>query len=25
VYNKALAAKTEGWYQRQERIDYGGF
>ena len=22
VYNKALAAKTEGWYQRQERIDY---
>ncbi len=22
VYNKALAAKTEGWYLRQERIDY---
>lgn len=22
VYNKALAAKTEGWYQRQERVDY---
>jgi putative transposase len=22
VYNKALAAKIEGWYQRQERIDY---
>ena len=22
VYNKALAAKTEGWYQRQKRIDY---
>ena len=22
VYNKALAAKTEGWYERQERIDY---
>jgi putative transposase len=22
VYNKALATKTEGWYQRQERIDY---
>ena len=22
VYNKALAAKTEGWYKRQERIDY---
>lgn len=22
VYNKALSAKTEGWYQRQERIDY---
>ena len=21
VYNKALAAKTEGWYERQERID----
>jgi putative transposase len=25
VYNKALATKTEGWYQRQKRIDYGGF
>jgi putative transposase len=25
VYNKALATKTEAWYQRQERIDYGGF
>jgi putative transposase len=22
VYNKALAARTEGWYERQERIDY---
>jgi putative transposase len=22
VYNKALATKTESWYQRQERIDY---
>ncbi|PSB10397.1 transposase [Pleurocapsa sp. CCALA 161] len=22
VYNKALAAKTEGWYQRQERVGY---
>lgn len=22
VYNKALSAKTEGWYERQERIDY---
>ncbi len=22
VYNKALAAKTEAWYQRQERVDY---
>jgi putative transposase len=22
VYNKALATKIEGWYQRQERIDY---
>ena len=22
VYNKALAAKTNGWYERQERIDY---
>ncbi|MDZ8263467.1 transposase [Nostoc sp. ChiQUE01b] len=22
VYNKALAARTEAWYQRQERIDY---
>ena len=22
VYNKALAAKTESWYERQERIDY---
>ena len=22
VYNLALAAKTEGWYERQERIDY---
>jgi putative transposase len=22
VYNKALAARTEGWYQRQERIGY---
>jgi putative transposase len=22
VYNKALAARTEGWYERQERVDY---
>jgi putative transposase len=22
VYNKALAARTEAWYERQERIDY---
>jgi putative transposase len=22
VYNKALAARTESWYERQERIDY---
>lgn len=22
VYNKALAARTEGWYERQERIDF---
>ena len=22
VYNKALATKIEGWYERQERIDY---
>ncbi|MBC6418843.1 MAG: IS200/IS605 family element transposase accessory protein TnpB [Prochloron sp. SP5CPC1] len=22
VYNKALAARTEGWYERQERIGY---
>jgi putative transposase len=22
VYNQALAARTEGWYERQERIDY---
>jgi putative transposase len=22
VYNKALAARTEGWYQRQERVGY---
>lgn len=22
VYNKALAARTEAWYQRQERVDY---
>ncbi|MGL5939392.1 MAG: RNA-guided endonuclease InsQ/TnpB family protein [Waterburya sp.] len=22
VYNKALAVKTEGWYERQQRIDY---
>jgi putative transposase len=22
VYNKALAARTSGWYERQERIDY---
>lgn len=22
VYNKALAARTEDWYERQERIDY---
>jgi putative transposase len=22
VYNKALATRTEAWYQRQERIDY---
>ncbi|MEW5860516.1 MAG: RNA-guided endonuclease TnpB family protein [Cyanobacteriota bacterium] len=23
VYNRALAARTEAWYQRQERISYG--
>jgi putative transposase len=22
VYNKALAARTDAWYQRQERVDY---
>ena len=22
VYNRALAARTEGWYQRQEKVDY---
>jgi putative transposase len=22
VYNKALAARTEAWYERQERIDF---
>ena len=22
VFNKALAARTEGWYERQERVDY---
>ena len=22
VYNRALAARTEGWYERQERIGY---
>ncbi|MCU0526896.1 MAG: helix-turn-helix domain-containing protein [Elainella sp. Prado103] len=22
VYNRALAARTEAWYQRQERIGY---
>ena len=22
VYNRALAARTEGWYKRQEKIDY---
>jgi putative transposase len=22
VYNKALAARTSGWYERQERIDF---
>ena len=22
VYNKALAARTEAWYSRQERVDY---
>jgi transposase len=22
VYNRALAARTEAWYERQERIDY---
>jgi putative transposase len=22
VYNKALDARTSGWYERQERIDY---
>lgn len=22
VYNKALAARTEGWYERKERISY---
>jgi putative transposase len=23
VYNKALATRTEAWYERQEKIDYG--
>ncbi len=23
VYNKALAVRTEGWYERQERRGYG--
>lgn len=22
VYNKALSARTEAWYQRQERVNY---
>lgn len=22
VYNRALAARTEGWYERQEKVDY---
>jgi putative transposase len=22
VYNRALAARTEAWYERQERVDY---
>lgn len=22
VYNRALAARTEAWYERQEKIDY---
>ena len=22
VYNKALAARTEGWYEKKERISY---
>jgi putative transposase len=22
VYNRALAVRTEGWYERQERINY---
>jgi len=22
VYNKALAVRTEGWYEKQERIGY---
>jgi putative transposase len=22
VYNKALAARTEAWYEKQERVDY---
>lgn len=22
VYNRALAARTEGWYERQERVSY---
>jgi putative transposase len=22
VFNKALAARTEAWYERQERVDY---
>jgi putative transposase len=22
VYNRALAARTEAWYEKQERVDY---
>lgn len=22
VYNRALAARTEAWYERQEKVDY---
>lgn len=22
VYNRALAARTQGWYERQEKVDY---